>query len=58
MKKGVLLAGVAGVLLLGSVAASPYITLYQMKSAMQNSDREAFSKHVDFPTLGKTSKAS
>lgn len=56
MKKRVLPAGVAGVLLLGSVAASPYITLYQMKSAMQNSDGEAFSKHVDFPTLRENFK--
>ncbi len=56
MKNGVLLAGVAGVLLLGSVAARPYITLYQIKSAIQNSDGEAFSKLVDFPTLRENFK--
>jgi hypothetical protein len=51
MNRTIFIAGLAGVLVIGSVVASPYITLYQMKNAMQNGDADAFSTHVDFPTL-------
>lgn len=56
MKTKILVGVVAGIVLLGSIAASPYITLYQLRSAMQDSDADAFSKHVDFPALRENFK--
>lgn len=56
MRTKILVGVVTGVVLLGSIAASPYITLYQMRSAMQDSDADAFSKHVDFPALRENFK--
>jgi hypothetical protein len=56
MKTKILVGVLAGVVLLGSIAASPYITLYQMRGAMQDGDADAFSKHVDFPALRENFK--
>jgi|HigsolmetaAR201D_1030396.scaffolds.fasta_scaffold47403_1 hypothetical protein len=53
-------ATIAGALLLlvGWYAASPYITLHQMRSAAENKNAEELSKHIDFPAVKESLKAS
>jgi hypothetical protein len=56
MNKKILVTGLAAVLVIGSVVASPYITLYQMKNAMLHGDADSFATHVDFPRLRENFK--
>lgn len=51
-----LLIALAVVLAIGWLAASPYITLYQMKQAADARDGEALSEHVDFPSVRQSIK--
>lgn len=39
------------ILIAASIYFAPHITLYQMRSAIENKDADAFSTHVDFPAL-------
>ncbi|MBB3184404.1 hypothetical protein FHR95_001965 [Halomonas fontilapidosi] len=55
MKKG-LIAGIAVFLASGYAIASPYITCYQIKSAAEDKDGEALSRHIDFPALRQNFK--
>ncbi|MCA3782911.1 MAG: DUF2939 domain-containing protein [Burkholderia sp.] len=53
MKKKTRIA-IAGIAIAAGVAssyASPFITMYQMRSAMTDKDADSFSSHVDFPSL-------
>lgn len=57
MKKtpAVAAAAIAAVLALSSYA-SPYWTLHQMKSAIDDKDAERLSEHIDFPALRESFK--
>lgn len=50
-----LLTGIA-VLVAGYVAASPYITVHQLKAAAEKRDAEAIAEHVDFPSVRQSLK--
>jgi len=59
MKKKKLMA-IAGIAIAAGVAssyASPYITLYQMRSALADNDADSFSSHVDFPSMRESLRA-
>lgn len=47
---------VVGVLLAIYVAASPYLTVHQMKSAAEKHDGEALSEYIDFPSVRQSLK--
>lgn len=47
---------VVGALFAIYVAAAPYITVYQMKSAAENHDGEALSEYIDFPSVRQSFK--
>lgn len=53
MKKALVLVAV---LLIGWVAASPYVVSQQMKSAAEARDAEALSDYIEFPTLRQNFK--
>lgn len=55
MSKRVIIA-VVGVLFAIYIAAAPYITVYQMKSAAERYDGEAFSEFIDFPSVRQSLK--
>ena len=40
----------------GYVFAAPYLTAYQMKTAVENFDGEALSERIDFPSLRQSLK--
>lgn len=50
-KTRIAIAGIAIAAGIASSYASPYITMYQMRSAMADKDADSFSSHVDFPSL-------
>jgi len=56
MSKGKVALGVVAVLVVAYVAAAPYITVYQMKSAAESHDGEALSEHIDFPSVRQSLK--
>jgi hypothetical protein len=56
MSKGKVIIGVVVFLAAAYVAAAPYITVYQMKTAAENRDGEALSEHIDFPSLRQSLK--
>lgn len=56
MKKVKIMLAVIGGLLAFYLVTSPYITVYQMKSAIANHDIEAFSKHVEYPSIRQNLK--
>lgn len=56
MKKIIAITGAAAVVLVGSAYFSPYLTLSQMKTAIDKHDGAAFSEHVDFPALRESLK--
>lgn len=56
MSKGKVVLGVVAVLVVAYIAAAPYITVYQMKSAAENHDGEALSEHIDFPSVRQSLK--
>lgn len=55
MGKGKLLAGVAAMFAI-YVAAAPYITVHQMKSAAESRDAEALSEYIEFPSVRQSLK--
>lgn len=57
MKKIVSVAVVAIALAGAYVYASPYITLHQMKAAVESQDADALSAHINFPELRESYKA-
>ncbi len=59
MKKNILIAGAVGIVATGAVASyfSPYLTMYEMKSAMAEKDADAFSSYVDFPSMRESLRA-
>jgi hypothetical protein len=54
-KGKIALCVVAG-LLAAYVAAAPYITVHQMKSAAQRRDGEALAEHIEFPSVRQSLK--
>ena len=55
MSKGKII-GIVGALFAIYVAAAPYITVYQMKSAAESRDGEALSEHIEFPSVRQSLK--
>lgn len=56
MSKGKVAVGIAAGLFAIYVAAAPYITVHQMKSAAESHDGEALSEHIEFPSLRQSLK--
>src|SRR5690606_32199679 len=56
MSKGKLVLGIAAGLFVAYVAAAPYLTVYQMKSAAGRRDGEALSEHIEFPSVRQSLK--
>jgi hypothetical protein len=50
-KKGIIAVAVAGLLFGAYAVATPYITLSQMKSAVDKQDSEAIAEYIDFPSV-------
>ena len=57
MKKWLTLLVAVAVLLVGYVAAGPYLTVRAIRSAVQEQDAAALSRQVDFPALRASLKA-
>lgn len=55
MSKGPIIA-VIGVLVAAGVAAPPYLTVHQMRAAVERHDGAAFSEHIDFPSVRQSIK--
>ena len=56
MKKIPLAAGMVAILALTIAFGSPYIALYQLRTAVSERDADAVSEHVDFPALRENLK--
>ena len=56
MNKGKLGLAIAAGAFATYVAAVPYITVYQMKSAAEARDGEALSEHIEFPSVRQSMK--
>lgn len=56
-KKIAISAAVVIIAAAASSYASPYLTMHQMRSAIESGDADAFSSHVDFPALRESLKA-
>lgn len=52
-----ILIGVVVILLLGSVFASPYWTVNQIKSAAKHNDPKALAQYIDFPSIKESLKS-
>ena len=57
MKKWIALAVAIALLMLGYVAAGPYLTVRAIRSAIAGQDAAALSRQVDFPALRASLKA-
>jgi hypothetical protein len=57
MKKWIALVLIALVLLLGWVAAGPFMTIHAIRQAIQAQDAAALAEHVDFPSIRASLKA-
>jgi hypothetical protein len=55
MSRGKILAAI-GALFAIYIAAAPYITVHQMKSAAESRDGEALSEHIEFPSVRQSLK--
>ena len=55
MSKGPVIA-VIGVLVALGVAAQPYLTVHQMRAAVERHDGAALSEHIDFPSVRQSIK--
>jgi len=55
MSKGKIIAVIGGLFAI-YVAAAPYITVYQMKSAAESHNGEALSEHIEFPSVRQSLK--
>jgi len=51
MNKPVVFVGLVIVALVGYVAVGPLITIYQIRSAVEQEDSEKLSEYIDFPAL-------
>jgi hypothetical protein len=51
MKKIVIIAAFCAVVVAGYIAAGPFITIHQIKSAIERQDQEQLARLVDFPAL-------
>src|SRR5947207_1374394 len=51
MKRILTWLAVLATILIGYVAAGPFITIHQIKSAIERKDSEALASNVDFPLL-------
>ncbi len=56
MSKGKIAFGIVAGLFTIYVAAVPYITVHQMKSAAENHDGEALSEYIEFPSVRQSLK--
>ncbi|MBN3824132.1 DUF2939 domain-containing protein [Burkholderia sp. Ac-20384] len=56
-KKLMAIAGIAIAAGVASSYASPYITLYQMRSALVDNDADSFSSYVDYPSMRESLRA-
>ncbi|MCI5218995.1 MAG: DUF2939 domain-containing protein [Candidatus Electrothrix sp. LOE2] len=56
MKKIVWVAGVVLVLIVGYVAAGPYLTVSAIKTGIVEKDSEKLSENIEFPTLRQNMK--
>jgi hypothetical protein len=56
MKKALPAVVIGALLVAGATYVSPHVTLYQMKSAIDDKDADAFSENVDFPALRESVK--
>lgn len=56
MSKGKVVLAIAAGLFAIYVAAAPYVTVYQMKSAEESHDGEALSEHIEFPSVRQSLK--
>ena len=56
MKKIVWIAGVILVLIVGYVAAGPYLTVSEIKTGIVEKDSEKLSENIEFPTLRQNMK--
>jgi hypothetical protein len=56
MSKGSVVLGGTLVVFALYVAAAPYITVYQMGSAMDRRDGEALAEHIEFPSVRENLK--
>ena len=56
MKKWIALIVLVAVLLLGYLAAGPFITYHAIREAVQSQDTAELAEHVDFPTLRRNLK--
>ncbi|HEY5780335.1 MAG TPA: DUF2939 domain-containing protein [Lysobacter sp.] len=55
MKKGTLIGAAIGLVLV-YLAATPYIAVYQMKSAIESRDGQALAEFIDFPSVRQSAK--
>lgn len=55
MNKAVI-GGIAAMAVLGYLAATPYLTVHQMKSAADDRDSEALSEYIEFPSVRQSMK--
>jgi hypothetical protein len=51
MKKIASVVILFGIVIVGYVTAGPFITIYQIKSGVEDQDAEKLSDHIDFTTL-------
>ena len=56
MKKAIWIIGIAVVLFIGYVAATPYITVSNIKTSIVEKDSEKLSENVDFPLFRQNLK--
>jgi len=56
MNKGKVALGAAAGLFAIYIAAAPYITVHQMKSAAERHDGEALSEYIEFPSVRQSIK--
>ena len=56
MRKGILIVGLILVIVVGYVAAGPYLTVSAIKTGIVEQDSEKLSENIEFPTLRQNMK--
>jgi hypothetical protein len=56
MKKNIWIAGIVLALVVGYVAAGPYLTISAIKTGIVENDSEKLSENIEFPTLRQNMK--
>ena len=56
MKKSIWITTILFIIIIGFIAATPYITVSNIKTAIVEQDSEKLSENVDFPTFRKNLK--